>query len=83
MAPACACHGEPMYWNKDKRRPSGGFWFCAVKQRTRQQARHVSKDSYWHRPGGGYVQRRRRHLSAQRSRILDQLAQLGEERASC
>ena len=31
----CACHGEPMYWTRDKRYRAGGFWRCAVKERAR------------------------------------------------
>jgi hypothetical protein len=27
----CVCHGEPMYWHKEKGRPAGGFWRCHVK----------------------------------------------------
>jgi hypothetical protein len=29
----CACHGEAMYWHKDKRKPPGVHWRCAVKNR--------------------------------------------------
>ena len=29
----CKCHGEPMGWNKDGRRGSGGFWYCRIKTR--------------------------------------------------
>lgn len=35
-APLCECHDEPMGWNK--RKPSGGFWYCRVKGRERYRA---------------------------------------------
>lgn len=93
-APACACHNEPQRWNKDPRYTAGGFWKCAAKGVAYQRDRYASDPSYrgraiarhrrnWHRPDGGYVQRRRRQLAAQRAQILDQLAQLREERAKC
>ena len=29
----CECHGEPMFWNIDKRcTTKGGFWTCRIKK---------------------------------------------------
>ena len=36
----CACHGEPAYWQKDKRLKAGGWWECPVKRR------RVARDRY-------------------------------------
>jgi hypothetical protein len=33
VRPACACHGEPMYWHAGARPTAGGRWRCAVKIR--------------------------------------------------
>lgn len=33
IVPLCDCHGEPKYWNRDKRKTAGGFWACTVKNR--------------------------------------------------
>lgn len=67
----CACHGEPMYRNNSR-----GGWRCAVKVRGRQRP---ADRAYWHRSDGGYVRRRKRQLSAQRTQILEQLDQLAQE----
>ena len=29
----CACHGEPAYWQADRRLRAGGWWECPVKRR--------------------------------------------------
>ena len=36
--PLCECHGEPMYWSLDPRRPPGGYWRCVVRKRGYQLA---------------------------------------------
>jgi hypothetical protein len=36
----CKCHGEPAYWNADKRKKPGGYWLCAVKKRRYEMARY-------------------------------------------
>jgi hypothetical protein len=28
----CVCHGEPCYWQRDKRVKAGGWWECPVKR---------------------------------------------------
>lgn len=40
-APPCECHGEPKYWRKDRRKRSGGYWYCAVRERERMRARRA------------------------------------------
>lgn len=35
--PICECHGEQMFWSKDSRRKSGGYWKCTVKRRDYQR----------------------------------------------
>jgi len=32
-APLCSCHGQPQYWQKDKRKKEGGLWMCVVRRR--------------------------------------------------
>lgn len=88
----CECHGEPCYWQKDKRLTAGGRWECRVKREAYNSTRTTDPErrarvceqhrGYWHRPDGGYVQRRRRDLAASRERILEQLDQLAQEAAS-
>lgn len=53
---SCDCHGEPMYWHKDRRSPVGGYWRCAVlrreahrrhartEKRLASQGRHTSSE---------------------------------------
>lgn len=36
----CACHGEPAYWQIDRRVNAGGWWECAVKRRDRERERY-------------------------------------------
>jgi hypothetical protein len=36
----CACHGEPAYWQKDKRLEAGGWWECPEKRRRLQRDRY-------------------------------------------
>jgi len=31
--PLCQCHGKPMFWHKDSRQRSGGYWNCPVKKK--------------------------------------------------
>ena len=93
--PVCDCHGEPCYWQRDPRLPRLGRWICAVRKRalnreyherhreTRLAARQEKQLERWHAPGGGYVQRRRRTLAAQRSMILARLDTLREEAERC
>lgn len=40
----CACHGEPMRWNKDKRYTAGGYGRCAVRERMLSRERYHSLD---------------------------------------
>lgn len=40
--PLCSCHGETMYWQKDKRRTNDGYWYCAVKQLEKCRARYAN-----------------------------------------
>ena len=32
-----------MLWNKDKRRPLGGFWYCAERRRRYNATRHLER----------------------------------------
>lgn len=85
--PNCSCHGEPCYWHKKKDMLAGGLWRCAVRKREVQRerdyaARKSSNHRYWHKPGGGYVRRRRRELADQRAEVLDRLDQLAQEATS-
>lgn len=55
-SPLCQCHGEPMYWHKDKTRSAGGRWRCAVKVRERarehrQSAKGRAAIARWRRSG--------------------------------
>ena len=65
----CRCHGEPAYWNKDKRLKAGGFWECAVKRRQRQ------RDLYDEDP----IYRIARRLQINRRERLINLARRQEE----
>ena len=74
-----------MYWHRRNDRKTGGLWRCGVRKREVQRASKSKKlsDARWHRaPNGGYVRRRKKQLTAQRTKILDQLAQLEKEAAS-
>jgi len=79
-----------MYWHKRNDRKTGGLWRCAVRKREVQRA--YQRQSFgspetkktrdlrnYHKPNGGYVRKRRKVLAAQRTQILDQLAQLTKE----
>lgn len=70
MAPACACHGEPSYWQKDTRRRIGGHWYCAVKAREGARARHdqAMDDPLWRH------QRRMRQAAYKRRMTLKRRA---------
>lgn len=76
----CACHGEPMWWQPDRRRPPGGYWRCGV---ARQQADSKDKKGrqlrYWHKANGGYIRRRKRDLAAERVQLLARLDNLEQE----
>lgn len=48
----CACHGEPMLWNRDTRYRLNGFWRCAVKNRERSATNYAKS-------AGRYLQQRR------------------------
>lgn len=64
----CRCHQQPM-------RPSpgsNGGWRCVIREREKQLR-------YWHKPGGGYIVRRKRDLAQQRSDITERLNRLREE----
>lgn len=39
----CGCHGEPAYWQPDKRMAAGGWWECAVRRRELQRERYHSR----------------------------------------
>jgi hypothetical protein len=72
-----------MRWGKDARYLAGGFWKCRVKDHERHRSpeyrcRNLER---WHQPGGGYVQRRRRHLAVQREAVTLALAELEQEAA--
>lgn len=44
--PLCKCHGETMYWQKDSRTKSGGYWKCKIKLREiskRYRIKHKEK----------------------------------------
>ena len=49
--PKCHCHGEPMYWQKDKRLRAGGYWHCAVRhlELNRRYFHELSGPAYNHR----------------------------------
>lgn len=89
----CACHGDPAYWQKDKRLKAGGWWECPRKRkaanatRTTDPARRArvlaQNHKYWYRVEGGYVKERRRDLAAARERVLEQLDQLAQEAEAC
>lgn len=40
----CACHGEPCYWQKDKRNSKGGWWECPVRRRAHNAARYTNDE---------------------------------------
>lgn len=71
---------------------AGGRWECRVKREVYNRTRSTDPErsarvraqgrDYWHRPGGGYFQERRRDLAGQRALILEQLDQLAQEAAS-
>lgn len=39
--PDCSCHGEAMYWQKDKRLRAGGRWICGAVRRAQSAARYA------------------------------------------
>ena len=41
--PLCACHGIPMLWQADRRRPPGGRWECREKRRIYNQRRSAQR----------------------------------------
>lgn len=49
----CSCHGEPMYWQADRKRKAGGWWLCAVKRRK------LARDRYHDRHRAQKLQRQR------------------------
>ena len=66
MTPACECHGELMYWQKDSRYRAGGFWGCAVKQRDRVADRYHR--DFFHRVNKQLRHRRYQALRRRRER---------------
>lgn len=84
VTPLCSCHGAEMY-------RTGAKFQCAVTHRARalaryrrlteaeREARREQQLDHWHAPEGGYMQRRRRELAAQRAEIQERLAQLEQE----
>jgi hypothetical protein len=90
MKPLCPCHAAPMAWGKDSRYRGGGYWRCSVRHNAHSRlyyaeksaARKAAVSAYYH-DRGGWIKKRRRALSAQRNRIMEQLAQLAEERTRC
>ena len=71
-----------MYWHKRNDRKTGGLWRCAVRKREVQRAsisKKASDANYYRAADGGYIRKRTKLLRAQRTQILDQLAQLEEE----
>ena len=71
-----------MYWHKRNDRKTGGLWRCAVRKREVQRAsksKKVSDSHNYRKPDGGYIRKRKKLLRAQRTQILDQLAQLAKE----
>jgi len=64
----CACHGEPMYWCRDKRYEARGFWRCAIRicEQHRQMYDRLDGLSYArmllrHRRDKGLARMRVRH----------------------
>ena len=68
---------------------AGGYWLCAVKRRetsrrTYQKRREVKlARQREHHHAHGWLTKRRRDLDRQRTRILEQLAQLDQEAKAC
>lgn len=83
--PVCVCHGEPCYWNADKRKTKGGWWECAVRRRAMSRRRYAAvaaaklarqRDQYRRE---GWLTKRRRDLAGQRARLEERLTQLEQE----
>jgi hypothetical protein len=83
----CPCHGRPMLWSKDARRPAGGFWRCRARARD-AQARYLAtaagRDVYYRAQARYEYARSRRRLAeridAKRARVVELTAELMEFR---
>lgn len=77
--PNCKCHGEPMFWSKDKRTKRGGYWRCLVLKR--EQARRYARSERGRALNNKYSQQyrrtekgrasRRRYSQSEKGRKLD------------
>jgi hypothetical protein len=77
-----------MYWHKKPDRTAGGLWRCRIRRnevtaagRDRHRAAIRERQlAAWHAPEGGWLRRRLRRLTQQRTQILTKLDQLREDK---
>ena len=72
-----------MLWQKDPRKPPGGYWLCREKRREYNKKRNAQRVE-WNRINyrlspNRYLSNRRGELAKQRSVIEEKLVQLKQE----